>query len=142
MLRSVNGSELSQCGAAHPSSTAVDDRSAADEIGRDATGRPLWPLLFTPGPLTTSATTKAAMQIDLGSRDARFLSVVRNVRSELLRVGGVSQEAGFECVLMQGSGTFAIESVIGSAIPRHGAKLLVAENGAYGQRMATMVRER
>ena len=30
-------------------------------------------LLFTPGPLTTSATTKAAMQRDVGSRDPAFL---------------------------------------------------------------------
>jgi aspartate aminotransferase-like enzyme len=30
-------------------------------------------LLFTPGPLTTSATVKQAMQHDLGSRDAAFI---------------------------------------------------------------------
>ena len=40
---------------------------------------------------------------------------------------------------MQGSGTFAIESVISSAIPRDG-KLLVLVNGAYGRRIAQMAR--
>jgi 2-aminoethylphosphonate-pyruvate transaminase len=91
-------------------------------------------LLFTPGPLTTSASVKAAMQRDLGSRDAEFIDLVAEVRSELLAIAGVSKESGYEAVLMQGSGTFAIESVLGSVIPQNG-RLLVLANGAYGERM-------
>jgi 2-aminoethylphosphonate-pyruvate transaminase len=97
------------------------------------------PLLFTPGPLTTSAATKSAMQTDLGSRDGRFLRVVADVRASLLRMGGVAAPA-YECVLTQGSGTFGVESVLGSAVPRHGGKLLVAANGAYGERMLAIAR--
>ncbi len=92
------------------------------------------PLLFTPGPLTTSASVKAAMQRDLGSRDSEFIKTVAEIRNELLRIAGVSKEAGYEAVLMQGSGTFAIEAVLGSAIARDG-RLLVLANGAYGERM-------
>ena len=92
------------------------------------------PLLFTPGPLTTSASVKAAMQRDLGSRDAEFIKIVAEIRSELLRLASVSQETGYEAVLMQGSGTFAIESVLSSVIPRDGRMLILA-NGAYGERM-------
>lgn len=91
-------------------------------------------LLFTPGPLTTSATVKQAMLRDLGSRDAEFLSVVSHIRRRLLELGHVSN-GSYEAVLMQGSGTFAVESVLASVIPRNG-KLLVAINGAYGHRMA------
>lgn len=40
---------------------------------------------------------------------------------------------------MQGSGTFVVESVISSAIPRNG-KLLALVNGAYGRRIAQMAR--
>jgi 2-aminoethylphosphonate-pyruvate transaminase len=40
---------------------------------------------------------------------------------------------------MQGSGTFAVESVLSSVIPRSG-KLLVAINGAYGYRMAKIAK--
>src|ERR1700722_3110703 len=40
---------------------------------------------------------------------------------------------------MQGSGTFVVESVISSAIPRDG-KLLVLVNGAYGRRIAQTAR--
>jgi 2-aminoethylphosphonate-pyruvate transaminase len=95
------------------------------------------PLLFTPGPLTTSATVKAAMQHDIGSRDADFIELVAGIRSELLRIAGVSREQGYEAVLMQGSGTFGLESVISSVIPREG-RFLVLANGAYGERMATI----
>jgi 2-aminoethylphosphonate-pyruvate transaminase len=96
-------------------------------------------LLFTPGPLTTSATVKAAMLRDAGSRDAEFLRVVRSIRERLLAIGGAAPGGDYECVLMQGSGTFAIESVISSVIPRDG-RLLVAVNGAYGRRIVQMAR--
>lgn len=92
------------------------------------------PLLFTPGPLTTSASVKAAMQRDIGSRDAEFIELVSEIRDELLSIAGVSRELGYETVLMQGSGTFGIESVFSSAIPPEG-RLLVLANGAYGERM-------
>jgi len=97
-------------------------------------------LLFTPGPLTTSAAVKAAMLRDAGSRDRDFLQTVREIRERLLAIGGATSPNNvgeYECVLMQGSGTFAIESVISSAIPREG-KLLVLVNGAYGRRIAQM----
>jgi len=91
-------------------------------------------LLFTPGPLTTSETVKQAMLRDLGSRDTEFLEVVSRIRRRLLDLGNAA-DGTYEAVLMQGSGTFAVESVISSVIPAEG-KLLVAINGAYGQRMA------
>jgi 2-aminoethylphosphonate-pyruvate transaminase len=95
-------------------------------------------LLFTPGPLTTSATVKEAMLRDLGSLDSDFLTSVRNIRTRLLDVDPYSPE-DYECVLMQGSGTFVVESVISSALPRDG-KLLVLVNGAYGRRIAQIAR--
>ncbi|HTS26444.1 MAG TPA: 2-aminoethylphosphonate--pyruvate transaminase [Bryobacteraceae bacterium] len=96
-------------------------------------------LLFTPGPLTTSATVKAAMLHDAGSRDAAFLAVVREIRERLLGIAGAHTGGDYECVLMQGSGTFAIESVISSVIPPDG-RLLVLVNGAYGRRIAQIAR--
>lgn len=93
-------------------------------------------LLFTPGPLTTSQTVKAAMQRDLGSRDAAFINIVRGIRSALVKVAG-GTEPDYVAVPMQGSGTFGVESVIGSVIPKDG-KLLTVENGAYGARMGAI----
>lgn len=98
------------------------------------------PLLFTPGPLTTSKSTKAAMLHDLGSRDPKFLRIVKEVREHLLSIGGVSQATGYECILMQGSGTFGVESTIGTVLPRTGATLLVVINGAYGERMVSIAK--
>ena len=92
------------------------------------------PILFTPGPLTTSGSVKAAMQHDLGSRSPEFVELVARIRAELLEIAGVSQESGYEAVLMQGSGTFALEAVLSSVIPPEG-QLLVLANGAYGERM-------
>jgi len=49
------------------------------------------------------------------------------------------EDGTYEAVLMQGSGTFVVESVISSLVPRDG-KLLVAINGAYGRRMAEIAK--
>eukprot|EP00051_Salpingoeca_urceolata_P023865 m.411298 g.411298 ORF g.411298 m.411298 type:complete len:430 (-) comp20164_c1_seq4:73-1362(-) len=100
------------------------------------------PLLFTPGPLTVSDTVKKAMLCDYGSRDPTFLAIVKEVQRGLLSVGQVTdQEAdddkAFECVLLQGSGTYVVEAVVSSAVPRDG-KLAILINGAYGRRVVQM----
>jgi len=89
--------------------------------------------LFTPGPLTTSRTVKQTMLRDLGSRDHEFIAVVADVRRRLVEVAAADPDV-YTAVLMQGSGTFAIEAVIGSVIPPSG-RLVVLVNGAYGERM-------
>jgi 2-aminoethylphosphonate-pyruvate transaminase len=94
------------------------------------------PWLLTPGPLTTSATVKAAMLHDWGSRDSRFIAINRRVRERLVEIAG--GEGSHVCVPLQGSGTFAVEAMLGSFVPRQG-KLLILVNGAYGKRMARMM---
>ena len=94
--------------------------------------------LFTPGPLTTSRTVKQAMLRDLGSRDLEFIQMVADIRRKLVQIGGASEET-HSAVIIQGSGTFGIESVLSSVVPADG-KLLVLVNGAYGERMVKMTR--
>jgi len=96
-------------------------------------------LLFTPGPLTTSPGVKRAMLRDAGSWHFEFNDLVRGVRERLLALAGVSKEGGYEAVLMQGSGTFGVEAVVSSTVPRDG-KLLAVVNGAYGERIVQMAR--
>ncbi|WP_184038412.1 2-aminoethylphosphonate--pyruvate transaminase [Chitinivorax tropicus] len=91
------------------------------------------PILLTPGPLTTSLTTKTAMLHDWGSWDTSFNQLTASVCHDLLAI--VHGEASHVCVPLQGSGTFAVEAAIGNLVPRTG-KLLVLVNGAYGKRMA------
>jgi 2-aminoethylphosphonate-pyruvate transaminase len=92
------------------------------------------PLLFTPGPLTTSLSVKQAMLHDMGSRDPGFLAAVAEIRSTLLSLAGADPEA-FTAVPIQGSGTAGVEATIGTALPTNG-HLLVLINGAYGKRIA------
>ncbi|WP_421999980.1 2-aminoethylphosphonate--pyruvate transaminase [Reyranella sp.] len=89
------------------------------------------PLLLTPGPLTTSAAVKQAMVHDWGSRDANFLAINRMVLEKIVELAG--GQGTHTTVPVQGSGTFAVEAMITSFVPKTG-KLLVLINGAYGQR--------
>jgi 2-aminoethylphosphonate-pyruvate transaminase len=98
---------------------------------------PTIPYLLTPGPLTTADRTKQAMLRDWGSRDGAFIALNRGVRDRL--VGLANGEGTHVCVPLQGSGTFAVEAMLGTFVPRAG-KLLIIVNGAYGHRMARMCR--
>jgi 2-aminoethylphosphonate-pyruvate transaminase len=89
------------------------------------------PLLLTPGPLTTSTSVKQAMVHDWGSRDAGFLRINKMVLDSIATLAGA--EGTHVTVPVQGSGTFAVEAMITSFVPKMG-KLLVVINGAYGQR--------
>lgn len=92
------------------------------------------PYLLTPGPLTTSYAVKSAMLRDWGSWDGDFRDMTANMRTQLLALLGPGSD-DFDCVPMQGSGSFAVEAMLGSFIPRNG-KALVLANGAYGLRSA------
>ncbi len=89
------------------------------------------PLLFTPGPLTTSRSVKAAMLHDWGSRDPAFLALNGEVLDGLAAV--VNARANHVTVPVPGSGTFAIEAMLTTFVPRDGTVLLLS-NGVYGER--------
>jgi 2-aminoethylphosphonate-pyruvate transaminase len=99
------------------------DDPAASETGD--------PLLLTPGPLTTSKRVKEVMVHDWGSRDATFLRINDEVLARVRDV--VHGGEDFVTVPMQGSGTFAVEAMLTTFVPRDGTVLLLI-NGAYGQR--------
>lgn len=94
-------------------------------------------LLLTPGPLSTTKGVRATLFRDWCTWDEDYNGIVQDIRARLVRLA--TDRSGYTCVLMQGSGTFGVESVIGSVIPEDG-KLLVLANGAYGQRIATIAR--
>jgi 2-aminoethylphosphonate-pyruvate transaminase len=91
------------------------------------------PILLTPGPLTTSTATKLAMVRDWGSRDSGFIEINRRVRELLLKI--IDAEKTHVCVPLQGSGTFAVEAMLGTMVPKNG-HVLVPQNGAYCKRIA------
>ncbi|MBQ6322132.1 MAG: 2-aminoethylphosphonate--pyruvate transaminase [Lachnospiraceae bacterium] len=90
--------------------------------------------LLTPGPLTTTDTVKKEMMVDHCTWDNDYKVITQKIRGELLKLAHVSAE-DYTAVLMQGSGTFGVESAITSSVGKEG-KLLILANGAYGERMA------
>ena len=91
--------------------------------------------LLTPGPLTTSFSTKEAMLHDWGSRDQKFIDLNQSIRDSLVKL--IDGKNTYQCVPMQGSGTFAVESMI-SSLTTKDSNILILINGAYGQRMKKM----
>ena len=92
--------------------------------------------LLTPGPLTTTDTVKKEMLFDHCTLDDDYKQITQKIRKDLLELAHVSEQE-YTAVLMQGSGSFGVESVISSVIPKDGCLLLLS-NGAYGERIAKM----
>lgn len=94
-------------------------------------------ILLTPGPLTTSQTVKEAMLTDWCTWDEDYnLHIVEEIRKSLVSLA--TQHTGdYTSILLQGSGTYCVEAVIGSVI-KPGDKLLILSNGAYGDRMGNI----
>ncbi|SHJ80663.1 2-aminoethylphosphonate--pyruvate transaminase [Rubritalea squalenifaciens DSM 18772] len=93
-------------------------------------------ILLTPGPLSTSPTVRATLVRDWCTWDDDYnLGVVTPIREGLVNLASSIAPEKFTSILMQGSGTFSVESMIGSVVPETG-KLLVLANGAYGDRLA------
>jgi len=95
-------------------------------------------LLLTPGPLSTSKSVRRVMQRDWCTWDKEYNALVQEIRSRLVALATAKPEQ-YSAVLMQGSGSFSVEAVLGSAIPKDG-KILIINNGAYGARMVQMAR--
>ncbi|AVK61923.1 2-aminoethylphosphonate--pyruvate transaminase [Lactobacillus sp. CBA3605] len=94
-------------------------------------------LLLTPGPLSTTATVKAAMQIDYCTWDSDYRAITETIRQQILTLAQANPD-DYTTVLLQGSGSYAVEATLGTAIPREDAVLMIAINGAYGHRMSTI----
>lgn len=92
--------------------------------------------LLTPGPLTTTDTVKEEMLFDRCTWDRDYKDITQKIRSQLLELAGVSAEE-YTAVLMQGSGTFTVESVMTTALNQQD-KALIITNGTYGERIVKM----
>lgn len=94
--------------------------------------------LLNPGPVNTTARVKSAMvHHDVCHRDPGFSELMVSLTQRLRRVFRASAEHTV-CVVT-GSGTAAMECGIASTVPRDG-KILVIDNGAFGERMHEIAR--
>lgn len=92
--------------------------------------------LLTPGPLTTTESVKKVMMEDHCTWDDDYKQITQKIRKNLLKLAHVSEE-DYTVVLMQGSGSFGVESVLTSVVGEED-KLLIVANGAYGERMTNI----
>ncbi|MGL5764189.1 MAG: 2-aminoethylphosphonate--pyruvate transaminase [Sarcina sp.] len=91
-------------------------------------------ILLTPGPLSTSKRVRAVLLKDWCTWDTEYNLIVQDIRRKLVDLAGGKKE-NYTTVLMQGSGSFSVESVIGTTVSKTD-KLLILVNGAYGQRIS------
>jgi 2-aminoethylphosphonate-pyruvate transaminase len=92
-------------------------------------------LLLNPGPVTLSERVRnSLLNPDLCHREPEFFDLQDEARSRLLSTYELSPQQ-WSAVLMTASGTAAVESMVAALVPQ-GGRLLIAENGVYGDRIA------
>ncbi|MFO0732029.1 MAG: aminotransferase class V-fold PLP-dependent enzyme [Nitrospiraceae bacterium] len=95
-------------------------------------------ILLNPGPVNVSERVRQALlRPDICHRESEFYDLLHRIQHKLLKafVPGASQ---YVAVLLTGSGTAAVESAIMSCLPT-GKRMLVINNGVYGERISNMI---
>jgi len=93
-------------------------------------------ILLNPGPVNVSDRVREALNgPDLCHREPEFFDLQDAIRARLLDAFDVRRD--YTSVLLTGSGTAMVEAMISSAVPP-GGRLLVLQNGVYGERIARM----
>jgi 2-aminoethylphosphonate-pyruvate transaminase len=90
------------------------------------------PLLLTPGPVRTAPEVKEAMAHDFAPAGVAIKETTARIRRYLVDM--VNGAGVYECVPLQGSGTYVIEAAFHTLIPKDG-KVLIIANGFYGLRL-------
>ncbi len=91
-------------------------------------------ILLNPGPVTlTERVKKSLLKEDLCHREPEFGLLQQEIREKLLKVYNLNNSE-WTSILLTGSGTAAVEALITSLVPKN-SKLLIAENGVYGERI-------
>jgi 2-aminoethylphosphonate-pyruvate transaminase len=92
-------------------------------------------ILLNPGPVNVSPRVQQALlRGDLCHREVEFADLLVAIRTKLLHAFA---PRGYRAVPLSGSGTLAVEAMVSSALP-DGKKLLVINNGVYGERILQM----
>ena len=91
--------------------------------------------LLNPGPINVHERVRAALanSPDQCHREREYLDLQGRVREKLVESLGIASD--YEVALVTGSGTAAMEAMLGSVV---GSGVLVLDNGVYGDRLATM----
>ncbi len=96
-------------------------------------------ILLNPGPVNVSDRVRNALTLpDMCHRESECRELLQNVRQKLLKAFVPGAESEYVAILLTGSGTAAVEASILSSVPV-GKRVLVVNNGVYGQRMSDIV---
>jgi len=96
-------------------------------------------ILLNPGPVNVSERVRQALlKPDICHRESEFTELLHRIQDKLLQAFVPGAEADYAAVLLTGSGTAAVESALMSSIP-HGRRILILNNGVYGERLSQMV---
>lgn len=96
-------------------------------------------ILLNPGPVNLSARVRRALGADdLCHREPEFTELQSAVRAKLLAVYDLDP-AAWTAVTLGGSGTAVVEAMLATLVPGDG-RLLVLENGVYGERISEIAR--
>ena len=104
-----------------------------DDINRKLAQNTAYKLL-TPGPLSTRASVKQAMMVDHCTWDDEYQGITTSILNDIT---AISANDDYATVLLQGSGSYAVEAMVNGLIYSN-KKLLILSNGAYGERIVTM----
>lgn len=96
-------------------------------------------MLLNPGPVNVSERVRQALlRPDICHRESEFTELLHGIQAKLLKAFVPGAEADYAAVVITGSGTAAVESAMMSSIP-HGKRMLILNNGVYGERLSQMV---
>lgn len=96
-------------------------------------------MLLNPGPVNVSERVRQALlRSDICHRESEFTELLHGIQAKLLKAFVPGAESEYAAVVLTGSGTSAVESAMMSSIP-HGKRMLIINNGVYGERLSQMV---
>lgn len=96
-------------------------------------------ILLNPGPVNVSERVRQALlRPDICHRESEFTELLHGIQAKLLKLFVPGAEADYAAVVLTGSGTAAVESAVMSSLPQ-GKRMLVLNNGVYGERISQMV---
>lgn len=95
-------------------------------------------ILLNPGPVNVSERVRQALlRPDICHRESEFTELLHRIQAKLLKAFVPGAESDYVAVVITGSGTAAVEAALMSSLP-HGRRMLILNNGVYGERMSQM----
>ena len=107
----------------------------ADMTNTETTRREI---LLNPGPVTLTERVRSALtRPDVCHREQEFAELTLSIKKRITEVYADAKD--YHTIILSGSGTCAVESMLNTLAPQDSTTLIVA-NGVYGERMANMLR--